>query len=236
MSQLTNNAAAFSADVPVNRPTLAVVLGGNQQQNSKAAELLERLDCTVTMSADLRAWQGTHAPQATNGFSASGLRPAADSLTPALVIYTGALGDRAEIARIAEATPGAQLLALTDSATVGDAVTAMRLGVSNVLQAGQSDAELADAVADALAKGKASSAKAAERAALRQHLAQLTPAEEEVLDSMLDGMANKQIAQKLEIGLRTVELRRSKIMRKMQAQSLAQLVKFVCIAKGIASS
>nr|WP_261361776.1 LuxR C-terminal-related transcriptional regulator [Aeoliella straminimaris] len=58
----------------------------------------------------------------------------------------------------------------------------------------------------------------------------LTPAENEVVEAMLDGLANKQIAQRLSIGLRTVELRRSKIMRKMQAKSVAELVKFICLS------
>jgi FixJ family two-component response regulator len=61
-------------------------------------------------------------------------------------------------------------------------------------------------------------------------LGSLTRAEKQVLDAMLEGMANKQIAQLLQIGLRTVELRRSKIMRKMEAKSLAELVRLVCEA------
>ena len=59
----------------------------------------------------------------------------------------------------------------------------------------------------------------------------LTAAENEVLDAMLSGMPNKQIALRLSIGLRTVELRRSKIMKKMKAKSLAQLISFICMAQ-----
>lgn len=73
-----------------------------------------------------------------------------------------------------------------------------------------------------------------ERRAMSRHrraMTTLTPAELDVLEGMLDGMANKQIAQRLSIGLRTVELRRSKIMKKMHATSLAQLISFVCIAR-----
>jgi len=64
----------------------------------------------------------------------------------------------------------------------------------------------------------------------RRAAATLTPAENEVLEAMLTGMPNKQIAQRLSIGLRTVELRRSKIMKKMKAKSLAQLIKFICLS------
>jgi DNA-binding NarL/FixJ family response regulator len=65
----------------------------------------------------------------------------------------------------------------------------------------------------------------------RRAAATLTPAENEVLEAMLTGMPNKQIALRLSIGLRTVELRRSKIMKKMKAKSLAQLISFICIGQ-----
>lgn len=71
------------------------------------------------------------------------------------------------------------------------------------------------------------------RAIARHHraAATLTPAENEVLEAMLTGMPNKQIALRLAIGLRTVELRRSKIMKKMKAKSLAQLINFICLSQ-----
>lgn len=65
----------------------------------------------------------------------------------------------------------------------------------------------------------------------RRALGTLTPAEVDVLDGMLAGMPNKQIAHRLSIGLRTVELRRSKIMRKMKAKSIAQLISYVCMGR-----
>ncbi len=60
-----------------------------------------------------------------------------------------------------------------------------------------------------------------------QNYCSLTNPELEVLRKMLSGCANKQIAQMLSIGLRTVELRRSKIMRKMQAKNISQLVYYI---------
>ena len=71
------------------------------------------------------------------------------------------------------------------------------------------------------------------RASIRQEITHfqnyctLTNSEIEVLRKMLEGCANKQIAQTLGIGLRTVELRRSKIMRKMQAKTISQLIYYV---------
>jgi two-component system response regulator FixJ len=70
------------------------------------------------------------------------------------------------------------------------------------------------------------------KAQLRSRLAELKETERAVLDAMLDGKGNKEISQELEIGLRTVELRRSKIMAKMQATNVAQLIRLVCEASG----
>ncbi|QDT70523.1 response regulator FixJ [Planctomycetes bacterium MalM25] len=83
-------------------------------------------------------------------------------------------------------------------------------------------------VLEPAARGQTSRLAAARH---RRDMATLTTAELDVLTGMLDGMANKQIAQRLSIGLRTVELRRSKIMRKMNATGLAQLISFVCTAR-----
>jgi two-component system response regulator FixJ len=67
---------------------------------------------------------------------------------------------------------------------------------------------------------------------LARRAATLTTSEREVLLRVLEGMPNKQIAQELDIGLRTVELRRSEIMSKFQANSLPELVR-MAIRAGI---
>lgn len=56
-------------------------------------------------------------------------------------------------------------------------------------------------------------------------LTPLTPSERNVLRLLLDGRPNKSIAKQLSMGLRTVELRRANLMRKMGARSLAELVR-----------
>jgi FixJ family two-component response regulator len=90
-------------------------------------------------------------------------------------------------------------------------------------------------VSTALEESNGEAARNAMMAEMRARLEHLTPAENEVIEAMLDGLANKQIAQRLSIGLRTVELRRSKIMRKMQAKSVAELVKFICMSGRLCS-
>ncbi len=53
----------------------------------------------------------------------------------------------------------------------------------------------------------------------------LTPREREVLDLVVAGQTNKGVARHLDISDKTVEIHRAKVMRKMQAKSLADLVK-----------
>jgi FixJ family two-component response regulator len=66
----------------------------------------------------------------------------------------------------------------------------------------------------------------AKKGLVRRRLAKLTPAERKVLDRLLEGRANKDIAAELEVSVRTVEVRRAKIMEKMRAESLAELIRF----------
>jgi FixJ family two-component response regulator len=64
------------------------------------------------------------------------------------------------------------------------------------------------------------------QAELLQRFAQLSADERNVLSMVLDGVPNKAIATKLDVGLRTVELRRANIMRKTMAQSFPELIRF----------
>ena len=65
---------------------------------------------------------------------------------------------------------------------------------------------------------------------MRARLATLTPEERQVMRLMLAGKTNKMIAQELDFGLRTIELRRANIMRKMEADTFADLVRLILLA------
>jgi FixJ family two-component response regulator len=60
-----------------------------------------------------------------------------------------------------------------------------------------------------------------------QRIERLTPREREVLDLIVEGKPNKGIAFDLGVSERTVEIHRSRVMRKMEAESLAELVQMV---------
>jgi two-component system response regulator FixJ len=61
----------------------------------------------------------------------------------------------------------------------------------------------------------------------REHVASLTPREREVLDLVILGKPNKVMAADLGVSQRTIEIHRARVMEKMQARSLAQLVRMM---------
>lgn len=154
------------------------------------------------------------------------------TLTPDIAILVGSTSDfvgntPSDVANLADVMP---VIVTSSTASVSDAVELMKHGAKDVVQLPCDRNELWQRVQSTLENSAAETACKATMADMRARLDLLTPAEHEVVDAMLDGLANKQIAQRLGIGLRTVELRRSKIMRKMQAKSVAELVKFICMS------
>lgn len=116
---------------------------------------------------------------------------------------------------------------ITGHGDVPMAVTAMRLGAMDFIQKPFRDQDLLDRINEALKQDAANRQVVNENQAITQRLATLTPRECEVLDRIVAGQANKVIALELEVSQRTVEIHRARIMEKMQAPSLAELVKMV---------
>lgn len=110
---------------------------------------------------------------------------------------------------------------------VPTAVRAMRRGALTVLQKPCAPSELADSIREALQRNTEARRRAERLGAIRRRLETLTAAEQAVLELMSAGMRNKTIAERLNIGLRTVEARRHAIMHKLGAGSLAELLRMV---------
>ncbi len=124
------------------------------------------------------------------------------------------------------------VILITGFADVPMAVRAMHSGAFTFLEKPCGDKELLDTIGSALSTDQQREQQRAEQSAIQARRAALTPAEQEVLDRLLAGKPNKSIASELGLGLRTVELRRATIMKKMEAGSLAELVRLVMVAEG----
>jgi len=120
---------------------------------------------------------------------------------------------------------GLPVIVMTGHGDVPLAVRAMQAGAADFIEKPFSDELIRAAVDRALRldeaaqDGRATMAKARDRAAL------LTPREREVLAHLVAGHPNKVIAHKMSISPRTVEIHRARVMEKMQAHSLSELVR-----------
>jgi len=111
------------------------------------------------------------------------------------------------------------------------AVEALRRGAVDFVPKPFDDQELLAKVKLALAAGEQRQMEEAERHEVRRRSESLTAREREVMSQVVQGKANKVIASDLGVSQRTVEIHRARVMEKMQAASLAQLVRMVLIAE-----
>jgi two-component system response regulator FixJ len=107
------------------------------------------------------------------------------------------------------------------------AVEAMQQGAFDFLQKPFRDQDLIDRIQRALEKDQTNRAQLRERTRIRERMESLTPREREVLTLVTSGKANKVMAGDLGVSQRTVEIHRARVMEKMGAASLAQLVRMV---------
>ncbi len=121
---------------------------------------------------------------------------------------------------------------LTGYAETNVTIRAMRGGAFTLLEKPAREGELWDAIRGALRDDAERYEAEARRRQIRERLATLTFPERQVLDLMVAGAMNKQIAHQLDVSVRTVEVRRQRIFSQMQADSLAELVRLVVEADG----
>jgi two-component system response regulator FixJ len=122
------------------------------------------------------------------------------------------------------------VIVITGHGDVPLAVEAMKFGAADFLEKPFDDDILLAAVRAALNRQDSEGKRQAERAAIDDRLAALSNREREVLEGLVAGRANKQIAFDLGISPRTVEIYRANLMTKMQAASLSELVRMALTA------
>ena len=121
---------------------------------------------------------------------------------------------------------GIPVIFITGHGTVPDSVRALKAGAMDFLQKPFKDNDLLDAVSQGILNHRRLRQKQREMEILLARLNTLTPREHEIFRFVVSGMLNKQIAFDLGIAEKTVKVHRAKVMQKMEAGSLADLVRF----------
>ncbi|MGE5112788.1 MAG: response regulator transcription factor [Acidobacteriaceae bacterium] len=116
---------------------------------------------------------------------------------------------------------------LTGYGDIPMSVRAIKAGAVEFLTKPFRDQDLLDAVHVALDRDRARRKQESELADIRQRFQSLTSREQEVVSMVVTGMLNKQIAAELGTAESTVKVQRSRAMEKMQAESLAHLIKMM---------
>ena len=117
------------------------------------------------------------------------------------------------------------IIFITGHGDVPMAVEAMQKGAVDFIQKPFRDQELLDRIREALATDEERREEQQQHAEVTERLNRLTNREREVFDLVVTGKPNKVIAYELGVSQRTVEIHRARVMEKMQARSLADLVK-----------
>ena len=124
------------------------------------------------------------------------------------------------------------IIFVTGHGDVPMAVEAMQQGAIDFVQKPYREQELLDKIATAMALDEDNRASLQQRQLIMQRMNDLTPRERDVMQLMVEGKANKVIAIDLEISQRTVEIHRARVMEKLNANSLAHLVRMFMAVEG----
>ena len=126
------------------------------------------------------------------------------------------------------------IIIITGHGDVPMAVRAMKAGAVDFIEKPFNDELLLESIRNALIKDVGQRTAQSARADIATRLVHLTPREHEVMEMVTSGRANKDIAKTLGVSSKTVEAHRARVMEKMQASSLAELVKMAIVANSVA--
>jgi FixJ family two-component response regulator len=124
------------------------------------------------------------------------------------------------------------ILIITGYAEVPLAVRAMKAGAFDFIEKPFSDQTLLDRIRAAIAQDGVSRRRRTSRQAVQRRMRLLTAREREVLKGVVMGKSNKQTAAEMRLSPKTVEVHRSRVMKKLKADCLADLIRLWMLVKG----
>jgi FixJ family two-component response regulator len=116
------------------------------------------------------------------------------------------------------------IIFITGHGDIQMSVKAIKAGAIDFLPKPFTEKKLLNAITQAISKSKAQNKKQAEIAKINQHIKILSPRELEVFRFVAQGMLNKQIALKRGTSLQTIKVHRGRVMQKMQAKTVTELI------------
>ncbi len=119
------------------------------------------------------------------------------------------------------------IIMITAYGEVSSAVRAMKAGALDFIQKPFNDVVLLERVQQAIGLAVEDAARRDAQAALAARVQQLTPRERDVLQLVIHGYANKQIAVALGLSAKTIEIHRANLMRKLAVSNVAELVRLM---------
>jgi FixJ family two-component response regulator len=124
---------------------------------------------------------------------------------------------------------------ITGHGDIAMSIKAMKAGAVDFLPKPFNDKKLLNAIELAVSKSKVQNKKQAEISEIKKRIETLSPRELEVFNFVVQGLLNKQIASKRGTSLQTIKVHRGRVMQKMQARTVTELIGFAQKA-GLAAS
>lgn len=119
----------------------------------------------------------------------------------------------------------APIIVVTAFGNVEAAKRALRSGAFDFLEKPIHEEEMTRVISDALSKSDREAAMIAERMNIKERLASMSGRERQVLDAVLEGRHNREIAADLKLSVRTIEVYKGRVMEKMRVSRLAELIR-----------
>ena len=119
------------------------------------------------------------------------------------------------------------LVVITAHGDVAAARTALKAGALDFLEKPIDDVLLLELVTEVMTRAREATVSQLQGASLEERIARLTPREQEVMELAADGLNNREIALRLAISPRTVEVYKARMMEKMQVRRLSELMRLL---------